>query len=565
MSINSQSAILHMSNLPFDTTEEDLRDFFRSYQVSFLSLISKAAKKYARIEFATPGIAEKVLNELNGVNFLPKSTKTGLMKVISLSKFEEKDQFSFKNDVSKNVLVKNVPLNFTGREFFLMMKKYGEIKYMKYKIDFLGRSKGYGQVYYYDEPSALKAIEDLNGKKLMDKELIVCHLIPGKTAGNYKNNLYIKNFPKNFSENDLKQYFNKYGEVKSVLIARDENGVSKGFGFVCFDNPKNAHEAFMKENASKTKFEGCEGTLYINYAMKKEDRVEMILKNNSQIQATTIFAKLREDLLYITTKEEIEKEIRQTMKLIIDKELVIKEIKVRSDNKTALITFLNSKQLEEFMNAYINYSTYYLPRIFFNYFQNKDTKVGSYLNQINDIVNPLNMFSHFSSLSVIDPTDKPVISLDQTTIPNKDDNVQKEKKFKVNSGYYKANMYNKPKPHHKKNYYGYGYGYNSYKKNNYYEKRRHPRKELVEIDDTVFQKAKTKSLKEVNLYNEEEKEEICNEIYEYVYSKYPNEAGKITGMIIDLGYEEIKRLNNKKEQLDSIIEEAMNILNKTNN
>ena len=122
MSINSQSAILHMSNLPFDTTEEDLRDFFRSYQVSFLSLISKAAKKYARIEFATPGIAEKVLNELNGVNFLPKSTKTGLMKVISLSKFEEKDQFSFKNDVSKNVLVKNVPLNFTGREFFLMMK-----------------------------------------------------------------------------------------------------------------------------------------------------------------------------------------------------------------------------------------------------------------------------------------------------------------------------------------------------------------------------------------------------------------------------------------------------------
>ena len=97
------------------------------------------------------------------------------------------------------------------------------------------------------------------------------------------------------------------------------------------------------------------------------------------------------------------------------------------------------------------------------------------------------------------------------------------------------------------------------------EKRRHPRKELVEIDDTVFQKAKTKSLKEVNLYNEEEKEEICNEIYEYVYSKYPNEAGKITGMIIDLGYEEIKRLNNKKEQLDSIIEEAMNILNKTNN
>ena len=542
MSMLPQTATLHISNLPYDTTEEDLTIFLKDYQISFLTLIKKSTKKFARVEFPTPGMAEKAKNELNGLNFLPRSSKSGLTKVVSLSNFEEKDQFQLKNDVSKNVLVKNISPDFTGREFYLMMKTYGDIKYMKFKIDFLCKSKGYGEVYYYTEEAATKAINDLNGKRVLDKDLIVCHLIPGKTAANYKNNLYIKNFPKTFTEDELKQYFSKYGELKSVLIAKDEKGISKGFGFICYDNPKQANEAYLKENQLKTQFEGCDEALYINYAMKKEDRVEMFLQKNTKLEETTLYAKIRDDLIYIKDKEDLEKEIRSAMKTIMNQDVIIKEMKIKPDNKSALITLLNSKQVEQFMQAYINYSSFYLPKIFFNYYQSKDTKVSSYLNQMTDLVNPLNMFSHFSNLSVIDPNDKPVLTVEQANF--KQDNYSK--RFKVNSGYYKNAYSSKGKRNKYQNNYKYS------------KKKKFAKAELVEIDDDLYKKSK----KEVPLYNEEDKEEICNEIYEYVAAKHPDIAGKVTGMIIDLGYEEIKRLSSRKDQLEQIMEEAVTILNK---
>ena len=55
---------------------------------------------------------------------------------------------------------------------------------------------------------------------------------------------------------------------------------------------------------------------------------------------------------------------------------------------------------------------------------------------------------------------------------------------------------------------------------------------------------------------------VAKTIYASVAAKHPDIAGKVTGMIIDLGYEEIKRLSSRKDQLEQIMEEAVTILNK---
>ena len=38
----------------------------------------------------------------------------------------------------------------------------------------------------------------------------------------------------NTAEIDLKQYFQEYDEIKSVVVSRKPNGDSKGFGFINF-------------------------------------------------------------------------------------------------------------------------------------------------------------------------------------------------------------------------------------------------------------------------------------------------------------------------------------------
>ena len=50
-------------------------------------------------------------------------------------------------------------------------------------------------------------------------------------------NLYVKNFGQDIDESKLCQLFSVYGTITSCKIATDENGQSKGFGYVNFERP----------------------------------------------------------------------------------------------------------------------------------------------------------------------------------------------------------------------------------------------------------------------------------------------------------------------------------------
>ena len=52
-------------------------------------------------------------------------------------------------------------------------------------------------------------------------------------------NVYVKNFGKDYSSDMLRAEFEKFGPIVSAVVMEDENGKSRGFGFVSFEN----HEA----------------------------------------------------------------------------------------------------------------------------------------------------------------------------------------------------------------------------------------------------------------------------------------------------------------------------------
>lgn len=57
--------------------------------------------------------------------------------------------------------------------------------------------------------------------------------------------MYVKNFSQDpdFTDEQLTEMFSEYGDVQNACVMRDQNGKSKGFGFVSFVNPECAEKA----------------------------------------------------------------------------------------------------------------------------------------------------------------------------------------------------------------------------------------------------------------------------------------------------------------------------------
>lgn len=89
----------------------------------------------------------------------------------------------------------------------------------------------------------------------------------------FKNlNLYVKNLEETVDDAKLREMFETYGTIVSATVMCDEKKVSKGFGFVCFEDAENATKALSEMNG---KIMGTK-PLYVNRAQRKEDRRSML-------------------------------------------------------------------------------------------------------------------------------------------------------------------------------------------------------------------------------------------------------------------------------------------------
>lgn len=62
--------------------------------------------------------------------------------------------------------------------------------------------------------------------------------------------MYIKNLDAEITEDHLREKFSEFGMIDSLVISKDDNGVSRGFGFVNFENPDDARRAMEALNGS---------------------------------------------------------------------------------------------------------------------------------------------------------------------------------------------------------------------------------------------------------------------------------------------------------------------------
>ncbi|KAI3706682.1 hypothetical protein L6452_24591 [Arctium lappa] len=176
-----------------------------------------------------------------------------------------------------NVFVKNLNESIDNVQLQELFQNFGNILSCKVSTFEDGKSKGYGYVQFESEESSNAAIENLNGTSFGGKQIYVGkfmkksdRLLPSPDAK--YTNLYIKNLDFDITEDVLKQKFSVFGNIVSLVIAQDDNGVSKGFGFVNFENPDDAKKATEAMNGLNL---GAK-VLYVGRAQKKSEREQIL-------------------------------------------------------------------------------------------------------------------------------------------------------------------------------------------------------------------------------------------------------------------------------------------------
>ncbi|KAM0923173.1 hypothetical protein ACQ4PT_005729 [Festuca glaucescens] len=171
-----------------------------------------------------------------------------------------------------NVFIKNLEVNIDNKGLNDMFSSFGTILSCKVATYLNGQSKGYGFVQFTNEKSAMDAINGLNGTLANGKQIFVSLFIRRQERQNIQvsmfTNVYIKNFPKEFTDDDLRQEFAPFGEITSVLVMRDVDGSSRCFGFVNYKGSECAIEAIKNLNGKMVN----DFIMYVGKAQKKEER-----------------------------------------------------------------------------------------------------------------------------------------------------------------------------------------------------------------------------------------------------------------------------------------------------
>ncbi|XWS66781.1 hypothetical protein CRYUN_Cryun05aG0230200 [Craigia yunnanensis] len=198
-----------------------------------------------------------------------------------------------------NVFVKNLSDSIDNVGLQELFCKFGNVISCKVATFEDGKSKGFSFVQFESEESANAAIEKLNDTTIGDKQIYVGkfmkksdRVLPSPDVK--YTNLYIKNLDPDITEELLQEQFSEFGKIASLVVAKDKNGASRGFGFVNFDSPNDAKRAMEAMNGSQL---GSK-VLYVARAQKKAER-EQILHNQFEEKRKEQIVKYKVSNVYV--------------------------------------------------------------------------------------------------------------------------------------------------------------------------------------------------------------------------------------------------------------------------
>ena len=286
-SIGQDKYILFISELPENTKQSELENFFADYKsdIHMMQIDSNqkiydyfnSRKPKATIIFKSHEKAAEARDKLN-----MKKLKGKALNIM----WHERDN-SIRYNNKANLFVKGISPDAQPRQIYELFAKYGEIISCKICENEDGDLLGYGYINYYDLNSAQNAIENLNKTKFLDSELEIEHFQRKNErlqAPQENCTLYIKNIPEKYTNlEELKKLFSKYGKITFSKINKDND---RYFAIIMYSEAKSANKAKEELNDKKLD-EKDELPLYVDSLQKKSERKRMlttkIMENNNKL------------------------------------------------------------------------------------------------------------------------------------------------------------------------------------------------------------------------------------------------------------------------------------------
>ena len=139
-----------------------------------------------------------------------------------------------------------IHLSILVKYYFVKCINFGEITYCKLQFNYSGNTKRFAFVNFVQKDDAEKAIKE-KYEKLIEKLVYLCKFISSDKWIKLTN-CYVNNFHKELNDETLKVLFEKFGEINNGKVMLDEDGVSKGVGFVSYKKCECATKAVAEMN-----------------------------------------------------------------------------------------------------------------------------------------------------------------------------------------------------------------------------------------------------------------------------------------------------------------------------
>ncbi|KAL2318531.1 hypothetical protein Fmac_032407 [Flemingia macrophylla] len=200
--------------------------------------------------------------------------------------------------VTTSLYVGDLDYNVNDSQLYDLFNQVGQVVSVRVCRDLTTRrSLGYGYVNFSNPQDAARALDVLNFTPLNNKSIRIMysHRDPSiRKSGTA--NIFIKNLDKAIDHKALHDTFSSFGPILSCKIATDGSGLSKGYGFVQFDNEESAQNAIDKLNGMLIN----DKQVYVGHFLRKQDRENALNKT----KFNNVYVKNLSDS---TTDEELRK------------------------------------------------------------------------------------------------------------------------------------------------------------------------------------------------------------------------------------------------------------------
>lgn len=278
--VKQENNAVYVGDLPITVTEKELYELFsKAGSIQTLSVHRKSksfggVKCFAYVTFTHP---ESVGQAVDAYNFhVINGSQIRVMKTMNAEALEKSKE--------SNIIIKNLPKDTDNQSLYDTFSVCGKILSCKVQRNTSGECSGVGFI-QFENPAVAKAAINLINRSVVDnKKLVAVQWLPNARRVNKKENInkvftnvYMKNYPADTTEEELKEQLEVFGALTSFFFPRSPDGAPRGYAFANFRDHEDAVRAINQMHDKPFRGKEAEVPFYIQRAQTRAEREEELM------------------------------------------------------------------------------------------------------------------------------------------------------------------------------------------------------------------------------------------------------------------------------------------------